>query len=96
METVPGVSIVGRGQSPWQVPLHAEHVSDLVRLEALVRGWIVSDESDRKNLNHLRNVRVRQTSQGSLDDEDRRGRQWGAPITSPCSNQLGRSDAYWR
>jgi len=47
-ETGPGVSIAGRGQSPWQVPLHAEHVSDIVRLEPLVCGWIVFDESDRE------------------------------------------------
>jgi hypothetical protein len=37
-ETVPRVSIAGRGQSLWQVPFHAEHVSDMVRLEPLVCG----------------------------------------------------------
>jgi hypothetical protein len=43
-ETVPGVSIAGRSQLPWQLPLHAEHLGEIVRFELLVCERIVFAE----------------------------------------------------
>jgi hypothetical protein len=43
-EIVPGVSFAGRGQSPWQVPLHAKHLGEIVPFESLVGERIVFAE----------------------------------------------------